>query len=291
MRFLKVLDAVADTWSRHLFVYPVNGVVPISPDDCFGFWGDYIPTSSYESGVDDADMVIYVGAEEEAEVADGSIETLCDEGKLAFAFTCSVDQFDRPVIGAINFCLSNVFTRQLEEEERKLTFLPQQVGDEGLPTANILDGDNLKADLARVAIHEVAHVLGFSFYLFKYFRDPETGEPLTPRPFVGHYKKLGLASKQYDSDSAQLEWHNIPRSSHASGDASCAKSVRLSKYYWSAPYKSTGSVQLYRLSLGRAALSFRAHGATFLGIHRCCIALDVGPIRRFRVVQSFVRGG
>jgi hypothetical protein len=51
-----------------------------------------------------------------------------------------------------------------------------------------------------VAIHEVAHALGFAFRLFKNFRDPETGEPLTPRPFVA----TNVAC--VNGTTANLEW-------------------------------------------------------------------------------------
>ena len=119
------------------------------------------------------------------EATDGSTGTFCDHTTLAFAFACSIDQFDRPVIGAINFCLENIMTRignvstgRLGEEEQKLSV------EKVLSTAKIVGQNDPIADVTYVAIHEVAHALGFSFDLFKYFRNPETGEPLTPRPFV-----------------------------------------------------------------------------------------------------------
>jgi hypothetical protein len=154
----------------------VNEAIPISEGDCFGFYANYTPSSILASGVDDADIVIYVAAGEDLviEAADGSIGNLCDQDKriLAFAFACSLDQFDRPVIGAINFCLGNILSR--------LGSLAETV----VPTAKIVHGNDPKADVFYVATHEVAHVLGFALDLFKNFRDPETGEPLTPRPFV-----------------------------------------------------------------------------------------------------------
>jgi len=46
-----------------------------------------------------------------------------------------------------------------------------------------LEGNDAMADMSLLAIHEVGHALGFTVNLLKYFRDPETGEPMTPRPF------------------------------------------------------------------------------------------------------------
>ena len=128
--------------------------------DCFGAYMNYTPTLF--SGVDDADMVIYVAASEDLKVkgADDSTGTLCSQTTLAFTFACSINQFDRPVIRAINFCLENILT---------------SIGN----IKSVGQANDPVADVTYVAIHEVVHALGVSLNLFKYFQNSETGEPLT----------------------------------------------------------------------------------------------------------------
>ena len=119
--------------------------------ECFGFFEDFFPQSQ---SVDDADLVIIVSSKDE----------FCDPGVLGFASACTRDQFDRPVIGLINFCLPD------DAEQR---FLQEKL---------IIDQDQVDIkDTSLVAIHEVGHVLGVNLEAFQYFRNPITGEPLTPR--------------------------------------------------------------------------------------------------------------
>ena len=94
------------------------------------------------TGVPDADLLIYVTA-----VSTKS----CSSSTLAYATACFLDQNDRPIVGSINFCLqSNAFSALQTSDQQK------------------------------VVLHETMHVLGFSSYLFSFFRD-ETGQPRTPR--------------------------------------------------------------------------------------------------------------
>jgi len=90
-----ILDVVSETWSSHLSVSPISGNLPLSQQDCFGFFQPYISDSLEANGVSDADMAIYVGAETTL-VENGQEVDLCEAGTLAFAFSCSIDQFDRP---------------------------------------------------------------------------------------------------------------------------------------------------------------------------------------------------
>ena len=77
---------------------------------------------------------------------------LCDGSTVAYSSACRLDQFDRPLVGYINFC------------------------------TNAIDlSDPKTAEYAKnVALHETIHVLGFSSKLFPFFRD-EAGVPRTPR--------------------------------------------------------------------------------------------------------------
>jgi len=179
----EILDVVSQTWSKHLSVYPVTGNIPINQSDCFGFFAPYISSSLTTTGVADADMAIFVGAE--SSIVEGGVEVdLCETGTLAFAFCCSIDQYDRPVIGGINFCINNI-GRRLTEEDGDARKLGLSILEERpIYRSILLEGNTATADMANLAIHETCHALGFALNLFKYFRDPETGDPMTPRPFT-----------------------------------------------------------------------------------------------------------
>lgn len=177
----EILTVVSETWSSHLSVYPADGSIPIESSQCFGFYSQYIGPDLEATGVPNADMAIYVGAETSA-VEDGQQVELCSTGTLAFAFSCALDQFDRPVIGAINFCIDNILGNP---SSRRRGLDVSVLQDEPAYIAStLLEGNDDIADLGLLAIHEVGHALGFSLNLLKYFRDPETGEPMTPRPFT-----------------------------------------------------------------------------------------------------------
>lgn len=134
---------IEDVWTNRLSVYPAVGPLPLSEDLCAegGFELESL-ASAYANGVDDADLILLVTAEE------------CDEGGLASATPCALDQFDRPINGQVFMCLNDSIDP---------------------------DDDDVIFDAAATAIHEVAHVLGMSSQFWVYFRDPTTGEPLTPR--------------------------------------------------------------------------------------------------------------
>ena len=90
----------------------------------------------------------------------GHQKDLVDRGRSQ-GWICNFDDYDRPVAGAINFCLEQV---DLEE-------------DGGTAHHAIID-DNVD-----VAIHEIGHILGMSSNSFRFFWDPKTGTPRTNRPF------------------------------------------------------------------------------------------------------------
>jgi len=71
---------------------------------------------------------------------------------LASATYCSTDQFDRPVAGLLHLCIDSDFFAE----------------------------KNLKMNQVTV-MHELGHILGFNSNSMAYFRNRETGEPLTER--------------------------------------------------------------------------------------------------------------
>lgn len=143
----KILPKIADIWSSILRVYPVMDPIKIPRETCNGLFPN-IPSSLVSKGVSDADTVIFVSGMERA--ANG--KRLCGAKSLASASYCMLDQVDRPVVGFINFCLDNIYSNQIDK-------------------------------LINVGTHELAHVFGVNDDLLKYFRDRDSGKPLTSRPF------------------------------------------------------------------------------------------------------------
>jgi len=141
-----ILPQISAIWSSILSVTPVVGSIPIPTDVCYGLFPN-IPPSIQQDGISDADIVIFVNG-----ISEANGKTLCGPKTLASASFCNLDQVDRPVIGFINFCLENLNLNEIEK-------------------------------VVKIGVHEVGHALGWNDDLFKYFRDRETGEPLTKRPF------------------------------------------------------------------------------------------------------------
>jgi hypothetical protein len=167
-----ILNVVSSTWASYLSVIPINETIPLARDDCFSFYSQYITDDWTINGMADADMAIYVGAETST-IEGGEEVILCSPRALAFAFTCAIDQFERPIIGAINFCIDNIQRRLEEEVETDGRTL--RVGNDGrkldlneeklVYQAVTLDGNTQGSDMTLVAIHEVCHALGFTFNL------------------------------------------------------------------------------------------------------------------------------
>ena len=95
-------------------------------------------------GAEDTDLHVFV-------MIENSVECQSSNTLLAYAISCGVDQCDRPVFGAINFCPSQLSTSP----------------------------DDLDAIIS-TAVHELAHVLVFSNEHFRNFRNAD-GSPMVPR--------------------------------------------------------------------------------------------------------------
>ena len=139
----EVLPVAGKRWSDALSVVPIDARFEIPRGACGG-------AVTEEFTVADADVVMVVTTDVK----------MCTEavGAIAAAYPCAVDSYDRPIVGVINFCLG-----------------PH--GDDG----NRVGSEQTR--LVETALHEMAHLLGFVDEFMKFYRDGETGEPLTPRPF------------------------------------------------------------------------------------------------------------
>ena len=128
-----ILPDVYNMWSQHLSVFPVQGKIPVNKYTCFGLFEGIIPETIL-NGVTDADLVVLVHGIDSFTSPSGESFTFCEgTTTLAVAATCSLDQYDRPVIGFINFCLNNLSTlnrrRTLENDFNIESLWNKQVGD------------------------------------------------------------------------------------------------------------------------------------------------------------------
>jgi len=163
-RFIEdyILKRMEKFWRDALSVVPVEGSLVLDPSSLYAgaYCGDTqftrVPEDHMTDGVTNTDLILYVSGSES--------ELFCGENTLAVAVACNMDQWDRPIAGAINFCFSGI---EVKGDGK---------GGMSLPSQEIID-DNVD-----VAIHEAAHVLGMSSNSFRFFRDKKTGNPLTDRP-------------------------------------------------------------------------------------------------------------
>lgn len=153
-----VLPATIDFWESSLSVVPVAGNLKIDRDELAGrqYCGDSdfstVPSSHIADGVPDTDLILYVSARPSTK--------FCGPSTLAVAVACNFDQYDRPIAGAINFCLDQV-----------------ELDSTGSASASVIQ-DNVD-----VAVHEAAHILAMSSNSYRFYYDSETGRPRSKRPF------------------------------------------------------------------------------------------------------------
>lgn len=153
----EILPRMTNFWSEALSVVPVNGSLVMDSSVLInGYCGDsefsQVPQEHLTTGMPDTDLILYVS---------GTPSTrFCGPTTLAVAVACNFDQYDRPTAGAINFCIDQI-----------------QLDSEGNAHPSVIE-DNVD-----VAIHEAGHVLGMSSNSYRFFWNPITAEPRTPRPF------------------------------------------------------------------------------------------------------------
>ena len=171
-----ILPQTAQKWAQHLYVQPiVSTVTPIiiGPQVCGGLYSAFLTTNLQYT---DADIVIVVG---------GDPDQICADGTLAYAVPCNIDTtLDRPIAGTFNFCLAKLSSTSLQigDGMSPLEFLTGTNIPEyySAYTNTTLYPENLAVSILDVAVHEVAHILGFSDILYPFTRD-EFGVPRTAR--------------------------------------------------------------------------------------------------------------
>ena len=154
----KVIPQTLEFWSSALHVVPVSGPLVINKAELSNrlYCGDSefteVPQSHLTEGIPDTDLVLYISAQPSTR--------FCGPSTLAVAVACNFDQYDRPIAGAVNFCLDQL---DLDEEGNA--------------------SESITQDNVDVAIHEAAHVLAMSSNSYRFFYDSEIGRPRTRRPF------------------------------------------------------------------------------------------------------------
>ena len=102
--------------------------------------------------------------------------SICKPGTIAAGDSCDYDGFDRPIGGRIEFCDDSF---ELDEFGEPL--------------------EEMSKIMIETAIHEIAHVLGFTSKSFAFFFDHATGLPRTPI-LVSATDSLQCVQGNYDRD-------------------------------------------------------------------------------------------
>ena len=172
------LPEAARLWQSHLSVYPVAGSLEVPPDVCYGSYAHLLDQQQQQQ-IPNADMVILVSAYDALATPSGDSMPVCGPHSLALGAACALDQWDRPVVGFINLCLSAHKETELTELDELVSqafqaqFAQQQHLRQQRNGTSM--ADHHRVPLADIMVHEVAHTLGFDSYLFKFYRNATTG--------------------------------------------------------------------------------------------------------------------
>ena len=183
----------------------MRGNIFFNDNVCSGLYTGQIPASVLQNGVSDADLVIVVSAEKALNFATQTIE-VCQGSTLAAAYPCVLDQFDRPVVGYTNFCLDNLGILNGPTFNNWLR-APLVNNPPVLLTQRGVD------NIISTTLHETGHVLGMVIDMFRFFRDPETGDFQTPRPFESTqvWCPDGTTRSVLLPSTRTLQWELSPR--------------------------------------------------------------------------------
>lgn len=124
------------------------------------------PSSGYIVDMEKHDMVMFVLSNS------FNNEVLkCEETTFAMSAPCLLYQStDRPLVSIVSLCLTNLVT----------TLPPPFSSDPSNNSNNNINDQRLEHTI----LHEITHNLGFNSEMYKFYRNPRTGQPLVPRPFI-----------------------------------------------------------------------------------------------------------
>ena len=142
-----ILPSIAETWGQVLKIFPASQNI-FPPSTCGQMT---IPEQHLENGIDDADVVIYLKPRQ---------TEFCSVDPRPQITICQFDQHMRPLIGLLSICLNNM-----------------DVQDNIVYDKEILHYTALLSQL-------MGRFLGLSPSLFRYFRDPESGQLYGERPMA-----------------------------------------------------------------------------------------------------------
>ena len=145
-------NQTATFWARALSLPPVmDNIIPTVPS-C---GGANIPQLHRETGVDNADIIVYVSGD----------NTFCG-GSILHSSICDFDQFMRPLVANINICTNNIpgiSSSVLSSSAAVKTDDTQQA----IPT-------KVLADYNEYILTETSRILGASTSLFQHYHNPDT---------------------------------------------------------------------------------------------------------------------
>lgn len=177
----EILPEAAKRLSEVIKVIPVQGALyPLTLDDRNNDKEVFCPYDK-TGGIDGGgDLLIYVTLDRYFCGEDGS-----SFSTAASALSCERDQWDRPVTGSMDFCLDSfgIVTPINGLKELVESLNSGASSNDVLAPLDITNGAIVKRTID-VATHELLHVLGLTSDSLPFFRDPLTGNPLTPRPFI-----------------------------------------------------------------------------------------------------------
>ena len=131
-------------------------------------------------GISNADLVIFITAN----------SAVCSQGNskvLTLAYSCIWDQFERPIVGTIDFCLEMIDSMDDDPIAKQAAAADGAVaaaeGQSTTPSKGMTPKEeNALKLVVGMAVHEIARVLGMTSEGMLYFYDSNTGHPRTPQP-------------------------------------------------------------------------------------------------------------
>jgi hypothetical protein len=174
-----VLPEVQQVWDQYLGVVALPKALEIDQGYCFGFFiNDLPPQTSYT----DTDMIMIVSGYDVLTGGDGKTYDVCADDTLVVGSFCAVDEYSRPLVGFLNFCLNKTSTspaRNLQSQDS--VYLEPDNWRTYPPVENQVEAFDTQ-DILTAAIHQTGHVLGMQFDQWKYYRNSSDASFYTPQP-------------------------------------------------------------------------------------------------------------